>query len=211
MENSHQLNGIGSTTFSRGTRHREYDTLTQGKAWLSIMVGRYRHWHQKSGNVWTWLMSCIESPPTLEDKTGARTLVCHFYYTKLYYGSEIWHILNLTLTQSKSLKFALANALKLCMNGNHRMSYWKKNLCEDKFVQLKFQLVGNERISKINFIKRQNYDVGKNILLRRMHTLNNKIDKNWLDLSLNSSWNVKIYSWKIINNLTWHIHNLTWH
>ena len=52
----------------------------------------------------------------------------------------------------------------------------------DEFVQLNFQLLDNERISKINFIKRQNYDVWKN----RMHSLNNKIDKNWLDLSLNS-------------------------
>ena len=62
----------------------------------------------------------------------------------------------------------------------------KNNLCEDEFVQLNFQLVDKERISKINFIKRQNYDVGKNILLNRMHVLNNKIDENWLDLSLNS-------------------------
>ena len=69
------------------------------------------------------------------------------------------------------------------------MQSWLKktiSVTEDEFVQLNFQLVDKERISKINFIKRQNYDVGKNILPNRMHLLNNKIDKNWLDLSLNS-------------------------
>ena len=63
------------------------------------------------------------------------------------------------------------------------MQSWLKktiSVTEDEFVQ------DNERVSKINFIKRQNYDAGKNILLNRMHLLNNKIDKNWLDLSLNS-------------------------
>ena len=37
-----------------------------------------------------------------------------------------------------------------------------------------------------NIIKQQNYDVGKIIILNRMHVLNNKIDKSWLNLSLNS-------------------------
>ena len=31
--------------------------LYQGKAWLWITVGRYRHQHQKSNNVWTWYTS----------------------------------------------------------------------------------------------------------------------------------------------------------
>ena len=57
-------------------------------------------------------------------------------------------------------------------------------LCEDEFVHLNFQLVDNARATKLNFIKRHNYDVGKNILLNRMHVLNNKIDKRWLNLSL---------------------------
>ena len=35
-----------------------------------------------------------------------------------------------------------------------------------------------------SFITRQNYDVGKNTLLNRMHILNNMIEKNWLNLSL---------------------------
>ena len=35
-------------------------------------------------------------------------------------------------------------------------------LCEDDFVQLNFQLTDNPRVNKTNFIKRQNYDIGKN-------------------------------------------------
>ena len=60
----------------------------------------------------------------------------------------------------------------------------KNNLCEDEFVQLNFQLADNARATKLTFIKRQNYDVGKNVLLNRFHALNNKIDKSWLNLSL---------------------------
>ena len=35
-------------------------------------------------------------------------------------------------------------------------------------------------------IKRQNYDVGENALPNRMHELNNMIEKNWLNLNLES-------------------------
>ena len=54
----------------------------------------------------------------------------------------------------------------------------KNNLCENEFVQLNFQLADNARATKLTFIKRQNYDVGKNVLLNRFHALNNKIDKD---------------------------------
>ena len=50
----------------------------------------------------------------------------------------------------------------------------------------------NERVTKLTFVKRFNYDLGNNILLNRMHalngaslngaSLNGKIDKSWLNL-----------------------------
>ena len=52
--------------------------------------------------------------------------------------------------------------------------------CEDEFLHLNFQL------SKIIFIKNQNYEVGNNILLNRLHELKNRIDKSWMQLSLES-------------------------
>ena len=51
-----------------------------------------------------------------------------------------------------------------------------------------------QAIAEIVFIKRQKYDVGKNILLNRFWELNNLIVKHWLLLSLDSfKINVKIY------------------
>ena len=58
--------------------------------------------------------------------------------------------------------------------------------CDDEFMHLNFQLCDNERQVKMTFLRRQNYNVGKNILLNQMLILNNKIDKAWLQLSLNS-------------------------
>ena len=57
-------------------------------------------------------------------------------------------------------------------------------ICEDEFLQLNFQLYDNVRSSKMPFIKIQKFDVGKNILLNRFHDLNNLIDKQWMNLSL---------------------------
>ena len=37
------------------------------------------------------------------------------YYSKLYYGAEIWHLPELTLELKKNIKFVSANALKLCL------------------------------------------------------------------------------------------------
>ena len=61
---------------------------------------------------------------------------------------------------------------------------FKSLICENEFINLNFQLYDNERITKLTFIKHQRYDVGKNILLNRFTDLNNMIDKNWLNLSL---------------------------
>ena len=46
------------------------------------------------------------------------------------------------------------------------------------FVQLNFQLMDNERVTKLTFVKRFNFDIGNNILLNRMHALNGKIGKS---------------------------------
>ena len=53
-------------------------------------------------------------------------------------------------------------------------------------MYLNFQIAENNRSTKMNFMKIQNYDVGKNILLNRLHILNDKIEKNWINLSIDS-------------------------
>ena len=60
------------------------------------------------------------------------------------------------------------------------------DLCEDEFIQLNFQLYDNARSNKLVFSRRQNYDVGKNILLNRLCSINNITDKQWLNLGLDS-------------------------
>ena len=62
------------------------------------------------------------------------------------------------------------------------------NQCQpdQEFVQLNFQLNQNPRITHANFFLRQNFDSGKNMILNRFTHLNGKIDKAWLELSLNT-------------------------
>ena len=57
-------------------------------------------------------------------------------------------------------------------------------ICENEFVLLNFQLYDNERAQKLVFLKDQKYEAGKKILLNRFTELNNMIDKDWLNLSL---------------------------
>ena len=52
---------------------------------------------------------------------------------------------------------------------------------ETEFVNLNFQLNQNPRLNHANFFLRQNYDIGKNILLNRFVHLNGKIEKSWLN------------------------------
>ena len=44
-----------------------------------------------------------------------RNLLTALYYSKLYYGSEIWHLPGLTLNLKKSMKLASAHACKMCI------------------------------------------------------------------------------------------------
>ena len=53
-------------------------------------------------------------------------------------------------------------------------------------MHLNFQLCDNERSRKLSYFKSQNYEVGKNILFYRFACLNNLIDNQMLELSLNS-------------------------
>ena len=43
-----------------------------------------------------------------------KTLLTSLFYSKLYYGSEVWHLPGRTLTQNKKLKLASANAIRSC-------------------------------------------------------------------------------------------------
>ena len=74
-------------------------------------------------------------------------------------------------------------------------------MCENEFVHLKFQLFNKVRSTKLVFIKIQNFDTGKNILLNRLHKLNNKIEKQWLELSL-GTFKIKCKNLFLLTNWT---------
>ena len=126
----------------------------------------------------------------------------------------IWHFSGLTRVLHKKLKYASANALKLCTpdvtifnthSEIHKMAdratpmkmcqyrhaillyrMFNSIICENEFIQMNFQLFDNARNPKIVFTRNQNYDVGKNTLLNRFCDLNNMIDKSWLEMSLDT-------------------------
>ena len=52
---------------------------------------------------------------------------------------------------------------------------------ENEFIHLNFQANLNQRQQYHTFIKTQNYNVGNNILLNRMYSLNNTIPKSMTD------------------------------
>ena len=184
---------------------------------LGIIFDSNMKWEQqyesaiKEANQNLHAIKIIEKYFTKEEKG---TLLTSLFYSKLYYGSEVWHLPSRSATQNKKLKFASANALRSCDNTmtiynthteihdnakralpdqmiNYKQAitmYKLFHTCqpEQEFLHLNFQLNQNPRIQTVNFFTRQNYETGKNILLNRLSHLNNKINVTWLDLSLNT-------------------------
>ena len=75
------------------------------------------------------------------------------------------------------------------LNYKHAIQMYKLfNQCqpESEFINMNFQLNQNPRIKYANFFMRQNYNIGHNILLNRLAHLNDKIERSWLDQSLNT-------------------------
>ena len=119
-----------------------------------------------------------------------RNIITAIFYSKLYYGSEVWHFQGLARTMHKKLKYASANALKICTPGVtalsthteiHRMAeralpenmclyrhavtmfkLFNNLICENEFIEMNFQLYDNERCKKITFTTNQRFDVEKN-------------------------------------------------
>ena len=53
----------------------------------------------------------------------------------------------------------------------------------EEFINLNFQANLNQRIEHHNFIRSQNFNVGQNILLNRLCSLNNTIPQSWTNES----------------------------
>ena len=118
------------------------------------------------------------------------------------------------VTPKKSIKKASANALRMCTNDVdifsthteiHRatnrstpdgLTMYKHAILMYKLfnnheplnehLHANFQLVDNPRSTKVVFRKSQNLECGKNILLNRFVELNNLIEKDWMEMSIDS-------------------------
>ena len=112
----------------------------------------------------------------------------------------------LHITRDKICNLAQrALPLKMCLY-KHAITLYKlvRNQCpEHVFLHLNFQMTNNNLSRKITFVKHQRFNVGKNILLNRMHSLNNMIEKSWLDLGIDS-YKVQCKNLFLTNNWNYH-------
>ena len=76
----------------------------------------------------------------------------------------------------------------ICLYRHAIMLYklMRNELCDNELMWLNFQIVDNARSQTWSFTMRHNYDVGKNTLINRMYFLNGRIEKNWINLSLDT-------------------------
>ena len=81
---------------------------------------------------------------TQEERT---TLITSLFYSKLYYGSEVWHLPERTTTQNKMIKFASANALRIIsneitiFNTHTEIHQMTKRALPDQMIQYKHALM----------------------------------------------------------------------
>ena len=83
-----------------------------------------------------------------------RNLITAVFFSKLYYGAEVWHFNGLHSSLHKKLKYASANALKVCKPGVtaysthseiHRMANraTPKQMCQFRHAVLMYKLFNN--------------------------------------------------------------------
>ena len=114
-----------------------------------------------------------------DQQTACKAPVCSSNYTTL----TIFH------THTYIHSISNRSLPDQMLNYKHAISMYKLfNHCqpETEFIQMNFQYNQNQRINHANFFLRQNYESGKNILLNRLSHLNDKIEKSWLEQSLNT-------------------------
>ena len=159
-------------------------------------------------------------------KNETKMLLTSNFYSVLYYNCEIWLSNNIKFRQKRQLLAASANALRLLNNMNDlQISYEQLHKKEKRAVPLDFgrykmaiQLYkiynGVEMNSDwVDMNHQQNFNarsrmfqindysrlkIGRNILCNRLNELNNRVDLDWLNLSL-ISFKLKMKSIFLIN------------
>ena len=100
----------------------------------------------------------------------------HHVHWRSWHWKKFWR----KVEKNKYLKtgWSLGVLMIYCVLIITHLNYYQKWTC------IFYDVIKDSYFNTFGFIKRQNYDVGKNIVLNRMHILNNKIDKNWINLTV---------------------------
>ena len=130
-----------------------------------------------------------------------------FFYSRLYYGSQVWLLPSLKRTLKTKLFSASGNALKLLdRNLSFRelhkkfnratpmqfqryttaVSFFdliKREIPEEEWINLQFNIQNDRRNTRITFQTSNNYRCGFNRLSNRFRSITNEIEKEWTDLS----------------------------
>jgi hypothetical protein len=134
-------------------------------------------------------------------------LITAFFYSRLYYGSQVWLIPSLKALLKSKLFSASGAALRLLdRDMSFRALHKKYNRAtpsqfqkyttaislydliknekpEDEWINLQFIIKNDERNTKLSFHVNNRLKCGLNCLSNRFKSITNEIDKQWLDLT----------------------------
>ena len=139
--------------------------------------------------------------------TEKLTLLTSFFYSRLYYGSQIWLLPSLKCTLKTKLFSASGNALRL-LDRNHSfrelhkkfnratptqfqkyttaISFYdliRREIPEEDWINLQFNIQNDRRNTRLTFQTNNNYRCGINCLSNRFKSITNEIEKEWTDLT----------------------------
>ena len=139
--------------------------------------------------------------------TERLTLITSFFYSRLYYGSQVWLIPSLKSILKTKLFSASGAALKLLDRDRsfkelHKkynratptqfqkyttaVSLYdliKKEIPEDEWINLQFNIQNDRRNTRLSFQTNNRLKCGLNCLSNRFKSIKNEIDKQWIDMS----------------------------
>jgi hypothetical protein len=134
-------------------------------------------------------------------------LITSFFYSRFYYGSQVWLIPSLKASLKSKLFSASGVALRLLdRDMSFRALHKKYNRAtpsqfqkytteislydliknekpEDEWINLQFNIKNDERNTKLSFHVNNRLKCGMNCLSNRFKSITNEIDKQWLDLT----------------------------
>ena len=177
---------------------------------LGVMFDAKMEWAQQIEKATRKARSALQGLRLLSKfftTTEKLTLLTTFFYSRLYYGSQIWHLPSLKCGLKKQLFSASGNALKLLdrnlsFRGLHKkfnratptqfqkyttaVSLYdliKMEIPEEDWINLQFNIQNDRRNTKLTFQTNNNYKCGLNCLSNRFKSITNEIEKEWIDLT----------------------------